>query len=158
MLQSGMRLLAVVILAGCTPPLAMTEGPVTARAVAVPGIPTVGSEIIEIRTRVGRDEVAGAICEVRSAFHIATLTSPGTVAIPEYGRASPDLVVTCTQGVLRGVATSEIEDTRDADERSAVSLRTDGKDVGLGLRLVLPLTRPDPAKIYDYPDVTVQLR
>jgi hypothetical protein len=54
-------------------------------------------------------EVAGATCEVTTVLYSARLVTPVRLRLPSFGPQSPDLVIECAAGALRGGATRPIQ-------------------------------------------------
>ena len=86
-----------------------------------PGVvtpPARGVTPLVVRTGTVRDgvaaDVAGATCDLSSPYTQARFASPATVAVPDFGAATPPVTVTCVSGALRGSAVAQPA-TRVAD-------------------------------------------
>jgi hypothetical protein len=68
--------------------------------------PARGVTPITVRTATIRDgasaELAGATCDLSSPYTTARFPSPASVAVPDFGAATPPLTITCVSGKLRG--------------------------------------------------------
>lgn len=113
-----------------------------------------GTETIAVRARFGRTELDGARCRADADYFTAEITTPGFLVVPDYGPRSSDIRLRCQFGEMRGSGLIRMTDTRDTDEKSRISLGTGG----VGVRLVIPLTRVDQAQIYEYPDAVIRLK
>lgn len=72
-----------------------------------------GEADLVVRTHViGADgserEVGGAVCDVTSVLYSARLTTPARLRLPNFGAQSPELMLDCAAGELRGSASRPI--------------------------------------------------
>lgn len=163
-------LIAVICVAGCVERLPITEAPVgvTAKFTGANGADVLagerlagrsaltfaGTETVTIRTRAAGDETARARCQVDADYFTADVITPTMLIVPDYGPRSSDIRVQCQFGAARGSRIISMTDTRDDDQRSQISLGTEG----VGFRLVVPLTKTDLSRVYAYPDAIVRLK
>ena len=56
-----------------------------------------------------RREVAGATCDVVTVLYSARLVTPARLRLPSFGAQSPDLVIQCAAGALKGGTTRPIQ-------------------------------------------------
>ena len=174
MTRLAVSALLLLSLAACeqaaitTPPVAVT--PVNARTaqgldiyagLRRPGavIPRFrGQTSVEIRAydRTGSGnsgELTGIPCTVNNDLYRASITTPATILVPNYGAQSPNFVVTCQYGELQETFTAEIVN-KTALEREA----TAGAFAGV-LGSVIASTIPDNENdVYTYLPVTIRFR
>lgn len=109
-------LTAAALISGCATDRAALP---VERRVVVPGAEFAavrGEADLVVRTFVedaagARAEVGGATCGVTSSLYRATLTTPARLVVPNFGPQSPELLLDCRAGELRGTATRDISTT-----------------------------------------------
>lgn len=128
-----------------------------------------GQTTVEVRSFTqgngpGRTEVAGAICQITGTEYSATVQTPATLIVPDYGPNSPAIFARCTRGQLTGTktVTAANETQRQRNRRQSsigvgVGDGFDGGGVFFSLGLVANLG-PRGDDVWAYPDLAVPLR
>lgn len=112
---------ALCLLGACAAGAPETPAPPLFQGSARPGVvlpPARGVTPLVVRTGTvtggAITDVAGATCDLSSPYTQARFASPATVAVPDFGAATPPVTVICASGGLRGSAVAQPA-TRVAD-------------------------------------------
>jgi hypothetical protein len=110
-----------LLLGACAAGAPATPPPPLVQGASRPGVaqpPARGVTPLVVRTATvsgdAATDVAGATCELSSPYTQGRFASPASVAVPDFGAATPPVTVTCVSGSLRGSAVAQPA-TRVAD-------------------------------------------
>ena len=119
-----------------------------------------GSDLVPVRAYKsddrGRNEVAGATCQIQSQPYSATLATPAYLQVPNYGRYSPPITAQCTLDDAEGGKTVQVfNETKEERRRSGqLALGLIGLAIAEGINAGSDTTNDD----FAYPQIEVDLK